>query len=90
AKVLVQFGESDFQAFSKADHEQIVNTVNFFNPGNATLITYPSTDHYFAKSGTMQEAYDKYVGGKIQQLFDEYNPDVGSSAVKWSNEVISR
>lgn len=90
AKVLVQFGESDFQAFSKADHEQIVNTVNFFNPGNATLMTYPGTDHYFAKSGTMKEAYDKYVGGKIQQLFDEYNPDIGLSAVKWSNEVISK
>jgi photosystem II stability/assembly factor-like uncharacterized protein/pimeloyl-ACP methyl ester carboxylesterase len=90
AKVLVQFGESDFQAFSKADHQQIVNTVNFFNPGNATLITYPSTDHYFAKSGTMQEAYNKFSNGQIQQLFDEYNQEVGLSAVKWSNEVIAK
>ena len=90
AKVLVQFGESDFQAFSKADHQQIVNTVNFFNPGNATLMTYPSTDHYFAKSGTMQEAYNKFSNGKMQQLFDEYNQEVGLSAVKWSNEVLSK
>ncbi len=88
AKVLVQFGESDFQAFSKADHQQIVNTVNHFHPGNATLITYPSTDHYFAKSGTMQEAYDKFASGKIQQLFDEYNPEVGSAAVQWSNSIL--
>ena len=90
AKVLVQFGESDFQAFSRADHQQIVNTVNYFNPGNATLMTYPSTDHYFAKSGSMQEAYDKFSNGKIQQLFDEYNQDVGLSAVKWSNEILSK
>ena len=90
AKVLVQFGESDFQAFSKADHQQIVNTVNHFHPGNATLITYPSTDHYFAKSGTMQEAYDKFANGQIQQLFDEYNQEVGLSAVKWSNEILSK
>ena len=90
AKVLVQFGESDFQAFSKNDHQQIVNTVNYFHPGNATLMTYPSTDHYFAKSGSMQEAYDKYSSGKIQQLFDEYNQDVGLSAVKWSNEILSK
>ena len=90
AKVLVQFGESDFQAFSKDDHQQIVNTVNYFHPGNATLMTYPSTDHYFAKSGSMQEAYDKYSSGKIQQLFDEYNQDVGLSAVKWSNEILSK
>ncbi len=90
AKVLVQFGESDFQAFSKDDHQQIVNTVNYFNPGNATLMTYPSTDHYFAKSGTMQEAYNKFANRQIQQLFDEYNPEVGLSAVKWSNEVLSK
>jgi dienelactone hydrolase len=88
AKVLVQFGESDFQAFSKADHQQIVNTVNHFHPGNATLISYPSTDHYFAKSGTMQEAYDKFANGKIQQLFDEYNQEVGLSVVKWSNGIL--
>jgi photosystem II stability/assembly factor-like uncharacterized protein/pimeloyl-ACP methyl ester carboxylesterase len=88
AKVLVQYGESDFQAFSRTDHQQIVNTVNYFNPGNAMLISYPLTDHYFAQSGTMQEAYDKFVNGKIQQLFDEYNPEVGASAVRWSNEVI--
>lgn len=90
AKVLVQFGESDFQAFSRADHQQIVNTVNYFHPGNATLMTYPSTDHFFSKSGTMQEAYNKFVNGQIQQLFDEYNQEVGSSAVKWSNEILSR
>jgi photosystem II stability/assembly factor-like uncharacterized protein/dienelactone hydrolase len=90
AKVLVQFGESDFQAFSKSDHQQIVNTVNYFNPGNATLMTYPSTDHYFAKSGTMQEAFDKFTNGKIQQLFDEYNNEVGLSAVRWSNEILSK
>jgi hypothetical protein len=89
AKVLVQFGESDFQAFSRPDHQQIVNTVNHFHPGNATLMTYPLTDHYFAKSGTMQEAYDKFANGQIQQLFDEYNPEVGLSAVKWSNEILS-
>ena len=90
AKVLVQFGESDFQAFSKSDHQQIVNTVNHFNPGNATLKTYPLTDHFFAKSGTMQEAYNKFAEGKYQQLFDEYNPEVGLSAVQWSNEILSQ
>jgi photosystem II stability/assembly factor-like uncharacterized protein/dienelactone hydrolase len=90
AKVLVQFGESDFQAFSRSDHQQIVNTVNYFNPGNATLMTYPSTDHFFAKSGTSQEAYNKFANGQIQQLFDEYNHEVGLSAVKWSNEILSK
>ena len=88
AKVLIQFGESDFQAFSRTDHEQIVRTVNFYHPQNATLMTYPQTDHYFAKSGTMQEAFDKFVNRKIIQLFNEYNFDVGNSAVQWSNQVV--
>ncbi len=90
AKVLVQFGESDFQAFSKADHQQIVNTVNFFHPGNAILKTYASTDHYFAKSGTMQEAYNKFANGQIQEIFNEYNQEVGLSAVQWSNDVLKK
>jgi len=53
AKVLVQFGESDFQAFSKTDHYQIQRTVNYYTPDNATLQVFPLNDHYFAKSGTM-------------------------------------
>lgn len=88
AKVLVQYGESDFQAFSRADHEQIVRTVNFYHPGNATLKIYPETDHYFAKSGSMQDAYDKFTQQKYSQLFDEYNFEVGNSAVQWSLDVI--
>lgn len=89
ARVLVQFGESDFQAFSREDHEQIVNVVNHFHPGNATLKTFPLTDHFFARSGTMQEAYNKYAKGGIQTLFNEYNNDVGLSAVLWSNNILN-
>ena len=88
AKVLVQFGESDFQAISLPDHQQIVRTVNYYHPDNASLLSYPLTDHFFAQSGTMQEAYDKFVNQQYLQLFDEYNFDVGNSAVSWSLKVI--
>ena len=90
AKVLVLFGESDFQAFSLADHQQIVRTVNYYSPGNALLLSFPQTDHYFAKSGTMQEAYDKFVNQQYLELFDAYNFEVGSSALAWSLEVIGK
>ncbi len=90
AQVLVQFGESDFQAFSQADHEQIVRTVNYYHPGNALLMCYPLTDHYFAKSGTMQEAFDLFSNQQYQQLFDAYNPEVGASAVRWSLEILKK
>lgn len=87
---MVQFGESDFQAFSKADHEQIVRTVNYYNPGNATLQTFPLTDHYYAKSGTMQEAYNKFNSQQYVQLFNEFNFEVTKSAVAWSLSVINQ
>jgi photosystem II stability/assembly factor-like uncharacterized protein/pimeloyl-ACP methyl ester carboxylesterase len=90
AKVLVLFGESDFQAFSLEDHQMIVNTVNHFHNGNGTLKTFPLTDHFFAKSGSMKEAYNKFTEGKIQQLFDEFNHDVCESIVAWSDEFIAK
>lgn len=90
AQVLALFGEADFQAFSRADHEQIVNTVNYYHPGHASLKTFPGTDHYFAKSGTMQEAFDKFANGQYMDLFNSYNQDVGKSAVEWSNTVIAQ
>lgn len=88
AKVLVQFGESDFQAFSKADHEQIVRTVNFYHPNNATLQTFPLTDHYYAKSGTMKEAYDLFTQQKYEALFEAFNHEVTQKAVAWSLQVL--
>jgi photosystem II stability/assembly factor-like uncharacterized protein/pimeloyl-ACP methyl ester carboxylesterase len=89
AKVLVQFGESDFQAFSKEDHEQIVRTVNYYHSNHAILKVFPQTDHYYAKSGSMQEAFDKFNNQQYAQLFEEYNFDVGNSAVEWSLQVIN-
>lgn len=87
-KVLVLFGESDFQAFSKADHEQIVYTVNHYHPNAATLICFPETDHYLAKSGSMQQAYDLFSQGKIQELFNLFNPLVTQKSVEWAKKIL--
>ncbi|MBC8883356.1 alpha/beta fold hydrolase [Flavobacterium piscinae] len=89
ANVLVQFGESDFQAFSKADHEQIVRTVNYYRPGTATLAVFPQTDHYYAKSGTMKEAYDKFNQQRYGELFEAFNTEVTRNALEWGNQVIA-
>ena len=90
AHVLVLFGESDFQAFSRADHQQIVDAVNFPDSDRARLVTFPETDHYFAKVGTMQEAFNLFATGQYQALFNAYNLAVGTTAVEWSNEVLGR
>lgn len=87
--VLVLYGGSDFQAFSKADHEQIVYTVNFYNPNKATLMVFPETDHYIAKTGTMQNSYDLFVQGKTQTLFDLFDFDVIKQSIEWSNKIMN-
>ncbi|TAF77070.1 MAG: alpha/beta fold hydrolase [Bacteroidetes bacterium] len=87
AKVLVMYGEADFQAFSKADHEQIVYTVNYFKPNNAALKVFPETDHYFAKSGTMKNAFDMFNQRKILELFNLFNPDITKTIVEWANST---
>lgn len=88
AKVLVQFGTSDFQAFSEENHAQIVRTVNHYRPGTAELQVFPDTDHYYAASGTMQDAWDKFNQGQYQQLFQEFNFDVTKKMVDWSLDVV--
>ncbi|TAE06752.1 MAG: PDZ domain-containing protein [Bacteroidetes bacterium] len=85
ANVLVLYGGADFQAFSKPDHEQIVYTVNHFRPNTATLKIFPETDHYLAKTGTQQNAYDMFAQGKIQELFNAFDPEVTKTAVEWAN-----
>lgn len=87
---LVFFGESDFQAFSLTDHQQIVDCLNERMPGRGTLIKLPFTDHYFARSGTMQQAWDKFSKGQIQQLFNEYNHEIGARAVNWCNQKLTK
>lgn len=84
--VLVMFGESDFQAFSLADHQQIAYTVNHYRPGTAKVVRFPETDHYFARSGSMQQAYDLFASQQYQRLFQLFNPEVSQSAVRWANE----
>ncbi len=88
AQVLVLFGESDFQAFSKADHEQIVDLVNHYHPGGATLVTFPETDHYLARSGSMQQAFDLFSGGHIKELFEAFNPEVTRTSVEWAQKIL--
>jgi len=88
ADILIQFGESDFQAFSLADHQQIVYTANFNNRQRARLITYPLTDHFMAKSGSMQNAFDKFTERKFTELYEAFNPEVLNTAINWSKELI--
>lgn len=83
-RVLVLFGGTDFQAFSRADHEQIVYTVNHHAPGTATLRVFPGTDHFMAVTGTMQDSYDLFTRGEIPRLFELFDHEVPKAAVEWA------
>lgn len=84
---LVLFGGADFQAFSRADHEQIAYTVNHYGPGTAVFREFPESDHYMARTGTMQESYDLFSSGRIQRLFELHDHDVPKAAVEWAERL---
>ncbi|HEU4495990.1 MAG TPA: hypothetical protein VFR70_02955, partial [Flavobacterium sp.] len=89
-KVLVLFGESDVQTSSKADHEQIVYTVNYFKPDSAEMISFPETDHFLAKSGTRQNAFDLLSQGKVTELYNAFNFEVTEKAVGWALKTVQK
>jgi uncharacterized protein len=89
AKVLVLYGGADYQAFSKSDHEQIVYTVNYYHPNNAEMITFPETDHYFAKTNTRENAFNTFNTGKIQELFNAFDFEVTKKSVEWANKQLT-
>ena len=68
-KVLVIYPESDFVSAGK-DHEYIVEMVNRFRPGTATLVRIPEMDHYFAKVRTQRESQQAVQRG---QPFGSFN-----------------
>lgn len=88
--VLVLYGGADFQAFSLPDHEQIVYTVNYYQPGKAKLVVFPDTDHYMAKSGSRQNSYDTFLSGNVQHLFDSFNFEVINKSIEWTNNLAGK
>lgn len=86
AKVLVLCGGADFQAFSRRDHEDIAKAVNHYRPNTATYKLFPESDHYFAKSGTYQKAFDMFSQQKYMELFNMFNTEITKTAVDWANE----
>jgi uncharacterized protein len=88
AKVLVLFGGADIQAFSKDEHERVVYTVNYFHPNNAEMITFPETDHLFAKVGTQQKSSDLLIGGKFTELFEAFDFEVTQKSIEWANKQV--
>jgi pimeloyl-ACP methyl ester carboxylesterase len=74
-KALLLWGKSDYVA-SKEDHEILTQTVNYFNPGNATFKVLENCTHGMDYAPTFQEAL-KNPGS--------FNRDVVTEIIKWLN-----
>jgi hypothetical protein len=75
--VLIVRGEGDFEAFSTAEHQAIVDLVNFYHPGKATFKLVPDMDHAFAKSKTPAESYKNgQISGYYYNNFNDTIIDV--------------
>jgi len=74
AKVLALHGSSDFVS-SATEHKEIVETVNHYNPGNATYIEIANSDHWGIHTESEIASYSK------QQT--ELNPFPLTTSIKW-------
>jgi len=74
SKVLAMHGSSDFVS-SATEHKLIAETVNHYNPGNATYMEIPDSDHWglFAESE---------MASSLQQQ-TELNPGPLTTSIKW-------
>ncbi len=74
AKVLAMHGSSDFVS-SSAEHKQIAETVNHYNPGNAAYIEIGNSDHWglFAESDRIS----------LLQQQTGLNPLPFTTSIKW-------
>ncbi len=68
---LVFWGSADLEAFSKFDHETIVDVVNHYHPGKGTFIHLKNTTHSFAKVESMQHGIENRNWKYITENFNE-------------------
>jgi len=62
APVLVIYGTSDFLT-SLDEHQYLVDLINSFHKGRATLATIEQMDHFLARAGTMRESMRRMRDG---------------------------
>ena len=83
-KVLSIWGECDFVAFSKLDHEWIADIVNTYHPGNGKFISLPNSDHAFTFNNNMKEAAANWTNGSYRKT--HFNDSISKTLLKWIKE----
>lgn len=85
ANVLVFWADADIQAFSKREHETIVNVVNHYHPGNAELAQLNNTNHAFVKVKSMQ---DGIANRNWNYMTTHFNDEVVENTDQWIRKIL--
>jgi pimeloyl-ACP methyl ester carboxylesterase len=84
APVLVIYGTSDFLT-SLDEHQYLVDLINSFHKGQATLATIEQMDHFLARAGTMRESMQR-MGD--EQARDEFQPAILERVRAWLDGIL--
>ena len=85
ANVLVFWADADIEAFSRYDHETIVDVVNHYHPGKGKFIHIKNTTHAFAKVKSMQHGIENR---SWKYMTENFNVEVILKTDEWIKEVI--
>jgi len=84
-KVLSIWGECDFVAFSRYDHELIAEIVNKYHPGNGIFTTIPKSDHSFTKVNDLKHSSDMWRNWNYKSK--NFNPEIIDVLINWMQKL---
>jgi pimeloyl-ACP methyl ester carboxylesterase len=86
APVLVVYGTSDFLT-SLDEHQYLVDLINSFHKGRATLAAIDQMDHFLARAGTMRESLQRLDD---EQARDEFQPAILERVGGWLDVILGQ
>ena len=86
APVLVIYGTSDFLT-SPDEHQYLVDLINSFHKGRATLAAIDQMDHFLARAGTMRESMQR---SEDEQARDEFQPAILERVRAWLDGILGQ
>jgi pimeloyl-ACP methyl ester carboxylesterase len=84
APVLVVYGTSDYIS-TIVDDPYLVDIINSFHPGRATIKAIPNMDHYLTHAVSMEESMTRTAGARV-----EFEPAVLESIKDWLRQQVSQ
>jgi len=85
ANVLVFWGDADIEAFSRFDHETIVDVVNHYHPGKGKFIHLKNTTHAFSTVESMRHGLENRTW---KYMTENFNKEIILKTDEWIKEVI--